>query len=41
MLQLIRHPNVVQFLGVVTQSRTVMIVVEFMRKVSLKGSALV
>jgi serine/threonine protein kinase len=37
-LQLIRHPNVVQFLGAVTQSNPMMIVMEFMRKVCLKGN---
>ncbi|KAK3165436.1 hypothetical protein QOZ80_1AG0033170 [Eleusine coracana subsp. coracana] len=35
-LQLIRHPNVVQFLGAVTQSRPMMIVMEFMRKGDLR-----
>ena len=39
-LQLIRHPNVVQFLGAVTQSNPMMIVMEFMRKVCLKGNML-
>ncbi|GJN17676.1 hypothetical protein PR202_gb04765 [Eleusine coracana subsp. coracana] len=35
-LQLIRHPNVVQFLGAVTQSSPMMIVMEFMRKGDLR-----
>ncbi|ONM38102.1 MAP kinase kinase kinase47 [Zea mays] len=35
-LQLIRHPNVVQFLGAVTQSNPMMIVMEFMRKGDLR-----
>jgi serine/threonine protein kinase len=39
-LQLIRHPNVVQFLGAVTQSNPMMIVMEFMRKVCFKGNML-
>ncbi|XP_074575258.1 serine/threonine-protein kinase 12-like [Curcuma longa] len=32
LLQLIRHPNVVQFLGAVTQSSPMMIVTEYLRK---------
>lgn len=39
-LQLIRHPNVVQFLGAVTQSNPMMIVMEFMRKVCIMGNTL-
>jgi len=39
-LQLIRHPNVVQFLGAVTQSNPMMIVMEFMHKVCFKGNML-
>ncbi|XP_006644703.1 integrin-linked protein kinase 1-like [Oryza brachyantha] len=35
-LQLIRHPNVVQFLGAVTQSSPMMIVMEFMPKGDLR-----
>ncbi|WVZ68831.1 hypothetical protein U9M48_017719 [Paspalum notatum var. saurae] len=35
-LQLIRHPNVVQFLGAVTQSNPMMIVMEFMQKGDLR-----
>ncbi|KAG2600688.1 integrin-linked protein kinase 1-like [Panicum virgatum] len=35
-LQLIRHPNVVQFLGAVTQSNPMMIVMEFMHKGDLR-----
>ncbi|XP_062221248.1 integrin-linked protein kinase 1-like [Phragmites australis] len=35
-LQLIRHPNVVQFLGAVTQSSPMMIVMEFLRKGDLR-----
>ncbi|PNT72856.1 integrin-linked protein kinase 1 [Brachypodium distachyon] len=35
-LQLIRHPNVVQFLGAVTQSNPMMIVMEFMPKGDLR-----
>lgn len=35
LLQKIRHPNVVQFLGAVTQSTPMMIVTEYLQKVSL------
>ena len=38
-LQLIRHPNVVQFLGAVTQTNPMMIVMEFMPKVCLSQRA--
>lgn len=34
LLQRIRHPNVVQFLGAVTQSSPMMIVTEYLPKVS-------
>lgn len=35
LLQKIRHPNVVQFLGAVTQSNPMMIVTEYLPKVSV------
>lgn len=37
LLQKIRHPNVVQFLGAVTQSTPMMIVTEYLPKVSLES----
>lgn len=36
LLQKLRHPNVVQFLGAVTQSTPMMIVTEYLPKVSLR-----
>lgn len=36
LLQKLRHPNVVQFLGAVTQSTPMMIVTEYLPKVSLQ-----
>lgn len=35
LLQKVRHPNVVQFLGAVTQSNPMMIVTEYLPKVSV------
>lgn len=40
LLQKIRHPNVVQFLGAVTQSSPMMIVTEFLPKVFVTFSSL-
>lgn len=37
MLLSIRHPNVVQFLGAVTQSSPMMIVTEYLPKVSIRN----
>jgi serine/threonine protein kinase len=38
LLQKVRHPNVVQFLGAVTQSTPMMIVTEYLPQVSFDGT---